>query len=65
MPGSSRTRRSSTSSLRIAADIGGTFTDVAAFDQRSGALMLGKMLTTPSRMVDGISAAVAKAGVKL
>ena len=65
MPGSSRTRRSSPSSLRIAADIGGTFTDVAAFDERSGALMLGKMLTTPSHLVDGISAAVAKAGAKM
>jgi N-methylhydantoinase A len=28
--------------IRLAADIGGTFTDVAAFDPRSGRLMLGK-----------------------
>ena len=58
-------RRSRFNNLRIAADIGGTFTDVAAFDQRTGALMLGKMLSTPARLVDGISAAVAKAGAKL
>ena len=51
--------------LRIAADIGGTFTDVAAFDERSGALFLGKTLTTPSRLVDGIRDGVHKAGTQL
>src|SRR5687768_10806637 len=40
---------------RMAADIGGTFTDVAAFDPRSGQLLLGKTLSTPGRLVDGIS----------
>ncbi|MGQ0650714.1 MAG: hydantoinase/oxoprolinase N-terminal domain-containing protein, partial [Betaproteobacteria bacterium] len=53
------------SKLRIAADIGGTFTDVAAFDERSGALLLGKTLTTPQRLVDGITQGVAKAGTRL
>ena len=48
--------------LRLAADIGGTFTDVAAFDERTGALAFGKALSTPSRLVEGISAGVAKAG---
>jgi N-methylhydantoinase A len=52
------------SSLRIAADIGGTFTDVAAFDERSGALLLGKTLTT-QRLVDGITEGVHKAGSRL
>ncbi len=28
--------------LRLAADIGGTFTDVAAFDERTKRLLLGK-----------------------
>ena len=51
--------------LRIAADIGGTFTDVAAFDERSGALLLGKTLTTPARLVDGITEGVHKAGSRL
>src|SRR3954462_11037635 len=51
--------------LRIAADIGGTFTDVAAFDERSGALLLGKTLTTPARLVDGIEEGVHKAGTQL
>jgi N-methylhydantoinase A len=53
------------SKLRIAADIGGTFTDVAAFDERSGALLLGKTLTTPARLVDGITEGVHKAGSRL
>ncbi|HEY7301373.1 MAG TPA: hydantoinase/oxoprolinase family protein [Xanthobacteraceae bacterium] len=48
--------------IRLAADIGGTFTDVALFDDRTGALAFGKALSTPERLVDGISKAVAKAG---
>ena len=47
---------------RLAVDIGGTFTDVAAFDEGSGRLLLGKALSTPARLVDGINAGVAKAG---
>lgn len=49
-------------SIRLAADIGGTFTDVAAFDEKTGRLLLGKTLSTPRRLVDGISEGVAKAG---
>ena len=49
---------------RLAADIGGTFTDVAAFDEKSGQLLLGKTLTTPARLVDGISQGVEKAGTR-
>jgi len=48
--------------LRLAADIGGTFTDVAAFDEASGRLLLGKALSTPDALVEGIEAGVAKAG---
>lgn len=47
---------------RLAADIGGTFTDVAYFDPTSGTLSLGKTLSTPDRMVDGIAHGVDKAG---
>ena len=50
------------SSLRLAADIGGTFTDIAAFDERTGKLTFGKALSTPQRLVEGIDAGVAKAG---
>src|SRR6267154_2463049 len=48
--------------LRLAADIGGTFTDVAAFDERTGKLTFGKALSTPHHLVEGITAGVEKAG---
>src|SRR5919204_1985318 len=50
--------------IRLAADVGGTFTDVAAFDETTGELRLGKTLTTPSRLVTGVDAAVTKAGTQ-
>ncbi|HZT50848.1 MAG TPA: hydantoinase/oxoprolinase family protein [Stellaceae bacterium] len=50
------------SSLRLAADIGGTFTDIAAFDEATGRLSFGKALSTPAHLVEGINAGVAKAG---
>src|SRR5215469_4445448 len=49
------------SRLRLAADIGGTFTDVAVFDEASGKLTFGKALSTPQRLVEGINNGVAKA----
>ena len=42
------------SQVRLSADVGGTFTDVAAFDETTGELRLGKTLTTPARLVTGI-----------
>src|SRR2546425_4874344 len=50
--------------IRLAADIGGTFTDVAAFDERGKRLLLGKTLSTPARLVDGVSHGVDKAGTR-
>jgi N-methylhydantoinase A len=50
------------SAIRLSADVGGTFTDVAAFDEATGALKLGKTLTTPQRLVTGIENGVGKAG---
>lgn len=32
----------------LAADIGGTFTDVAAFDEKTGRMLLGKAVSTPT-----------------
>ena len=52
------------SGLRLSADVGGTFTDVAAFDEKTGHLRLGKTLTTPARLVDGIETGVAKAAAR-
>jgi N-methylhydantoinase A len=51
--------------FRIAADIGGTFTDVAAFDETSGELRLGKVLSTPDKLVNGVLCAVDEANVSL
>ena len=48
--------------LRIAVDIGGTFTDLAAFDEAAGELRFGKALTTHGRLVDGIQDTVDIAG---
>src|SRR3954452_15842371 len=50
---------------RAAVDIGGTFTDVAAFDDRTGRLLLGKWSTTPARLVDGVLKALARAEIDL
>src|SRR6202167_2207453 len=48
--------------LRLTADIGGTFTDIAVFDEKTGKLTFGKALSTPAHLVEGISTGVAKAG---
>ena len=50
--------------LRIAADVGGTFTDVAVFDESSGHIRLGKTLTTPQRLIDGMGHGVEKASAR-
>ncbi len=47
--------------LRIATDVGGTFTDIAVFDETTGEIRLGKTLTTPGRLIDGMSVGVEKA----
>ena len=38
----------------IAADIGGTFTDVVVIDERNGGLNVGKALTTPDDLQSGV-----------
>ncbi len=50
-----------TDRIRLSADVGGTFTDIAAFNERTGEFSLGKTLTTPARLVDGIATGVTKA----
>ncbi len=56
---------SSSNGLRLAADIGGTFTDTAAFDETTGQLYWGKALSTPSALVQGISNGVEKTGLAM
>src|SRR5436305_5794809 len=50
------------SRLRLAADIGGAFTDIVVFADRTGNLSFGKELSAPHRLVEGINAGVVKAG---
>ena len=49
------------SNIRLSADIGGTFTDIAAFDLSDGGLVFGKTLSTPDNLIDGIANGVDKA----
>ncbi len=56
---------SSPNGLRLAADIGGTFTDIAAFDELTGQLYWGKALSTPRALVQGISNGVEKTGLAM
>jgi N-methylhydantoinase A len=48
--------------MRLAADIGGTFTDVVVFDDERRRLTLGKVLSTPRSLVDGVSRGLELAG---
>ena len=56
---------STSPTFRVAADVGGTFTDIVAFDEASGRLAFGKTLTTPARLVEGIVTGVHKAGTSV
>src|SRR5215213_2699700 len=51
----------------VAVDVGGTFTDVLVFDEETGRLTEGKVLSTPEDpskgVVDGIEAVCQKAGI--
>lgn len=45
-------------SYRISVDTGGTFTDIMVLDETAGALHIGKALTTPGRIFDGMREAI-------
>ncbi len=49
--------------MRVAADIGGTFTDVVIFDEASGSLVLAKALSTPVELARGVLDGLTKASV--
>ena len=51
--------------LFVAVDIGGTFTDLVAFDQSSQNLYSAKRLTTSGNLVEGILNCVAASGLSL
>ncbi|MGE5306825.1 MAG: hydantoinase/oxoprolinase family protein [Alphaproteobacteria bacterium] len=51
--------------MRVAVDIGGTFTDVVAFDDARVSLWLAKALSTPAELARGVLDSLAKAAVPL
>lgn len=51
--------------LFVAVDIGGTFTDLVAFDDAAGQLYHAKRLTTPDNLVNGILNCIDNSGLRL
>ncbi|GAB5469071.1 MAG: hydantoinase/oxoprolinase family protein [Rhodospirillales bacterium] len=50
--------------IRLASDVGGTFTDLVAFDPVSGRMVTAKTLTTPDDPSRGVLAALDESGVE-
>jgi N-methylhydantoinase A len=51
--------------LRIGIDIGGTFTDLVALDEATGAVVNAKALSTPRELLEGVLRCVDQAGAHL
>ena len=51
--------------LRIGVDIGGTFTDLVALDEDTGAVVTTKALSTPRALLEGVLRCVDQTGVRL
>ncbi|MFG2056805.1 hydantoinase/oxoprolinase family protein [Micromonospora sp. NPDC048930] len=51
--------------IRAAVDIGGTFTDVVAYHEETGELLLGKALSTPRDLIEGVFDGLTAADVPL
>jgi N-methylhydantoinase A len=51
--------------VRVGVDIGGTFTDVVAFDEDRHTVALAKVLTTPAALAQGVQEGLEKAVVPL
>jgi len=51
--------------LRLAVDIGGTFTDVVVFDEDRKSLALTKALSTPAELAKGVLEGITKAAIPL
>jgi N-methylhydantoinase A len=50
--------------LKVAVDIGGTFTDLVAYDDDTGELLGVKSPSTPPTFIDGVMNALEKAGIR-
>jgi hypothetical protein len=46
--------------IKVATDAGGTFTDLAAFEETSGQIYVGKALTTPKDPSQGVIHSIAQ-----
>ena len=57
--------RALVSSMRVAVDVGGTFTDVFVLDEAVGGVRVAKVPSTPHDPMEGVMAGVAAAGVDL
>lgn len=51
--------------MRVAVDIGGTFTDVVGFDEASSSIMLAKALSTPAELARGVMQALHKSRIHM
>ena len=51
--------------MRVAVDIGGTFTDVVVFDEVKASLALAKTLSTPADLARGVRDGLTKAAIPL
>jgi N-methylhydantoinase A len=52
-------------SVRVAVDVGGTFTDICVLDEEHGTIEVAKVPSTPADPIEAVVAGVAEAGVEL
>ena len=50
--------------IRVAVDIGGTFTDLVAVDEASGRVHVHKASSSPDAPIDAVRSVIAKAGLE-
>jgi N-methylhydantoinase A len=50
-------------SIRVATDVGGTFTDLVGYDERNGRVIVAKESTTPDQFSRGVLGALAKSKI--
>ena len=51
--------------MRVATDIGGTFTDLVYLDERTGQIGVAKASTTPANFADGVIETLHKAAIRV
>jgi N-methylhydantoinase A len=51
--------------IRVAVDVGGTFTDICILDEATSAIRVAKVASTPSDPMEGVMAGVREAGIDL